>query len=98
MIQLLGTKDGVVKREDSIDLQQFPNGVQFDIPGADHDNLYRPQGRGSEAHSEWELRYKLLRWAILECDPKKPKQIPSALQERVTVDPGKGLLKAVPYL
>lgn len=88
MIQLLGTKDGIVKREDSIDLQQFPNGVQFDIPGANHDNLYRPQGQGSEAHEEWELRYKLLRWAILQCDPKKPEQIPSALQERVTVYPG----------
>lgn len=86
MIQLLGTKDGVVKREDSIDLQQFPNGVQFDIPGADHDNLYRPQGQGSEAHDEWELRYKLLRWAILQCDPKSPEEIPSDLQKRVIVD------------
>lgn len=94
MIQLLGTEDGVVRREDSIDLQQFPNGVQFDIPGADHDNLYRPQGSGSEAHSEWELRYKLLRWAILECDPKKPKQIPSALQARVTVDPGESVTES----
>jgi hypothetical protein len=88
MIQLLGTKDGVVKREDSIDLQQFPNGVQFDIPGADHDNLYRPQGQGSDAHEEWELRYKLLRWAILQCDPQNPEQIPSALHKRVTLDPG----------
>lgn len=88
MIQLLGTKDGVVKREDSIDLQQFPNGVQFDIAGADHDNLYRPHGRGSEAHDEWEFRYNSLRWAILECDPKKPEQIPSALQEGITVNQG----------
>ena len=88
MIQLLGTKDGVVKREDSIDLQQFPNGVQFDIPGADHDNLYRPQGEGSEAHDEWELRYKLIQWAILQCNPKNPERIPSALQKRVMVDPG----------
>jgi hypothetical protein len=88
MIQLLGLDDRLVKREDSIDLQQFPNGVQFDIPGADHDNLYRPPGRGYETHKEWELRYKLLQWAILECDPKKPEQIPSALQERVKVDPG----------
>ncbi|MCY7333096.1 MAG: alpha/beta hydrolase [Pseudanabaena sp. CAN_BIN31] len=88
MIQLLGTEDGVVRREDSIDLRQFPNGVQFDVSGANHDNLYRPQGRGSEAHEEWELRYKLLLWAILRCDPKKPEQIPSALQESVTVDQG----------
>jgi hypothetical protein len=88
MIQLLGLDDRLVKREDSIDLQQFPNGVQYDVIGADHDSLYRPQGRGFETHKEWELRYKLLQWAILGCDPKKPEQIPYALQERVMVDPG----------
>lgn len=88
MIQLLGTEDGIVKREDSIDLQQFPNGVQFDIPGANHDNLYRPQGQYPKALEEWELRYKLIRWAILECDPKQPDQMPSDLQEQITVNPG----------
>ena len=87
MIQLLGTKDGVVTRKDSIDLQQFPNGVQFDIPDATHDNLYRPQGRGSKAHAEWELDYKLMRWAILQCDPKKPDAILSTLQEKVKIEP-----------
>ncbi|MBD2119385.1 hypothetical protein [Trichocoleus sp. FACHB-262] len=88
MIQLLGTQDGIVKREDSIDIQQFPNGVQFDIPEANHDNLYRPQGPSSQALEEWELRYKLLKWAILQYNPQKLEQIPSEFSSSVTVDSG----------
>jgi pimeloyl-ACP methyl ester carboxylesterase len=87
MIQLLGTQDGVVKREDSIDLQQFPNGLQLDMPEANHDNLYRPQGEDTVSQEEWEQRYQLLRWAILQCDPQQPAQIPSALQQYVTPAP-----------
>jgi pimeloyl-ACP methyl ester carboxylesterase len=87
MIQLLGTQDGVVKREDSIDLQQFPNGLQLDMPEANHDNLYRPQGADAVSQEEWEQRYKVLRWAILQCDPQQPAQIPSALQQYITPAP-----------
>lgn len=34
--QILGTKDSVVTRSDSIDLEQFPNAVHISIPEADH--------------------------------------------------------------
>lgn len=88
MIQVLGTQDGVVKRTDSIDLQAFPNGVQLDVPDARHDDFYYPKGRGSEALAEWDLRYKLLKWAILTYDPQKSQLIPSELQGNVSIDPG----------
>lgn len=93
MIQVLGTQDGVVKRTDSIDIQAFPNGVQLDVPYAKHDDFYYPKDRSSEALAEWNLRYKLLKWAILECDPKKSQLIPSELQGNVTVDAGENTTK-----
>ena len=34
--QILGTKDSMVKRTDSIDLEQFPNAVHISVDGADH--------------------------------------------------------------
>lgn len=86
MIQILGTEDGIVQREDSIDIQQFPNGVQLDIADVNHDNLYRPKGRNREASEEWNLRYKFLKWAILQCEPQKPEQIPSELRDGVMVN------------
>ncbi len=89
MIQVLGTQDGVVKRTDSIDLQAFPSGVQLDVPGAKHDDFYYPKGRNSEALAEWSLRYKLLKWVILQYDPQRTKLIPSELQRNLTIDPGK---------
>ncbi|MBD2502703.1 esterase/lipase family protein [Anabaena azotica] len=93
MIQVLGTQDGVVKRTDSIDIQAFPNGVQLDIPGAKHDDFYYPKGRNSEALAEWNLRYKLLKWAIFQYDPQKSQLIPTELQGNVTVDPGEHITK-----
>ncbi|HEY9853291.1 MAG TPA: hypothetical protein V6D28_27715 [Leptolyngbyaceae cyanobacterium] len=89
MIQILGTEDGIVKREDSIDIQQFPNGVQFDIADANHHNIYRPKGRNIEAREEWNLRCKFLKWAILQYNPQKNEQIPSEHRDSVTVYPGK---------
>ena len=87
MVQLLGIQDSLVKRKDSIDIQQFPNGVQFDISDANHHNIYHPQGRNSEALEEWELRYKVIKWAILQCNPQEPEQIPSELRSGVTINP-----------
>lgn len=88
MIQVLGTQDGIVKRTDSIDLQAFPNGVQLDVPDAGHDDFYYPKGHGSEALAEWNLRYKLLKWAILTYNPQKSQLVPSELQGNVSIDPG----------
>ena len=92
MIQLLGTKDTVVKREDSIDLQQFPNGVQFDVPEAGHDDLYRPAKRyawqrGAQAGEAWELRYSLLQWAVVQYDAKQTSTLPAFLSEKISISP-----------
>ncbi len=89
MIQLLGTKDGMVKREDSIDLQQFPHGVQFDIPGVGHDDIYRPPRRSAKSSETWDLRYQLLQWAILQYDPKQTIKIPDFLSKRIAISPTK---------
>lgn len=89
MIQLLGTQDSIVKREDSIDLQQFPNGVQFDVPDASHDDLYRPSGKGTHASAEWDARYQLLQWAILQYNPKQTASIPSFLSKKISISPVK---------
>ena len=43
-VQLLGTKDGVVKREDSIDLDAFPDAVPINISGAGHGDLHLLEG------------------------------------------------------
>ena len=88
MIQILGTEDSLVKREDSIDIQQFPNGVQFDIADVNHDNLYRPKERNLEVSEEWNLRYKFLKWAILQYEPQTTEQIPSENRGSVTVNSG----------
>ena len=94
MIQVLGTQDGVVKRSDSIDLQAFPNGAQLDIPGAKHDDFYYPKGRDRSALAEWDLRYKLLKWAILTYDPQEAHPIPFELQGNVSIDSGQSATEA----
>jgi pimeloyl-ACP methyl ester carboxylesterase len=89
MIQILGTSDDTVKRTDSIDLQSFPNGVQLDIPDANHQDLYYPKGKSVEALAEWSLRYQLLKWAIVDYNPQNLNLVPDELQGTVNVDPGR---------
>ena len=64
VVQLLGTRDGVVSRNDSIDIEQFPNAFQKDVAGATHRNLYR-----LDKAEDPEARYQLLREAILSAVP-----------------------------
>lgn len=51
VVQLLGTNDTLVSTNDSIDVEQFPNGSYIQIPDADHNTLHRldlspdPDGR-----------------------------------------------------
>ena len=40
-VQLLGSSDALVGREDSIDLTSFPNSELWDVPGGTHSNLHR---------------------------------------------------------
>jgi hypothetical protein len=93
MIQILGINDDTVKRTDSIDLQSFPNGVQLDVPDANHRDLYYPKGNDVEALEEWSLRYQLLKWAILDYDPQNLTRVPDVLKGTVTVDLGRTATK-----
>jgi hypothetical protein len=80
MIQILGLDDKIVRKEDSRDIKQFPNGIQLDIPDTNHRNIYRPSGKDSKSIERWEERYKVLSWAVLRCDPKSteiPADIPN---------------------
>jgi hypothetical protein len=61
VVQLLGTRDQLVTREDSTDLLQFPKVTAFDVADATHDNLHRP-----DASEDPASRYKLLRHAVFE--------------------------------
>ena len=56
IVQLLGTKDGVVDKEDSKDLLAFPGGHYLEVPDADHKVLYRIELAPDPA-----LRYAVLR-------------------------------------
>lgn len=42
--QLLGTGDRLVRREDSLDVEQFPNAHHKDVPGATHLDIYQLEG------------------------------------------------------
>ncbi|HEY2853730.1 MAG TPA: alpha/beta hydrolase [Gemmatimonadaceae bacterium] len=41
VVQLIGTEDDVLRRDDSIDLEQFPTAYHLDVPGAGHQTLHR---------------------------------------------------------
>jgi hypothetical protein len=45
MVQLLGTRDGIVNHDDSIDLDAFPDAPPRRIAGATHDDLHMIEGR-----------------------------------------------------
>jgi pimeloyl-ACP methyl ester carboxylesterase len=68
VVQMLGTRDGMVRREDSIDLEQFPNAYQIDVPGANHGNLSDLRGDDPEG------RYALYRSAFFDAAPPVPKR------------------------
>jgi pimeloyl-ACP methyl ester carboxylesterase len=68
VVQLLGAEDSLVKREDSIDVEQFDNAYLIDVPGANHEDLYELQ-----ATDDPESRYLLLRDAFVNARPEKGK-------------------------
>ena len=55
VIQLLGTRDDLVSRDDSVDIEQFPSAYYIEIPGAGHADLHHLTGV-----FESEERYALL--------------------------------------
>ena len=49
IVQILGTKDGVVSPADSIDLEQFPNAHQVQVPDETHAEVYFLKNEGRKA-------------------------------------------------
>jgi len=70
VVQLLGTEDWVVTRDDSIDIQQFPSGYYIEVPDANHANLYEIDGTRDP-----EGRYALLKDAFVNPTPIKGQSI-----------------------
>ncbi len=64
VVQILGTRDSLVSRDDSIDIEQFADSYIIDIPDANHENLFQLQGI-----EEPEVRYALLRDAFVHNQP-----------------------------
>jgi pimeloyl-ACP methyl ester carboxylesterase len=50
VIQVLGTRDGLVSREDSLDLRQPQRFRTIEIPGATHADVYRTRGSAHPNH------------------------------------------------
>ena len=72
VVQFLARGDELVKREDSLDIEQFPNAWQSDVPGASHGDLHQiPAGD--------DARYDTLRQGILEA---KPVNLPEGTSRR----------------
>jgi hypothetical protein len=64
VVQLLGTRDELVTREDSIDIEQFDNGYYISVPDAGHADLYR-----LDKAKDADGRYALLRDAFVHARP-----------------------------
>lgn len=60
IVQVLGRDDGIVSREDSIDLEQFPNAYHIPIPDVNHVDLpLMNKGKHSD------LRFQIIRDVLL---------------------------------
>lgn len=62
VVQFLGRGDRYVDRDDSLDIEQFGDACQYDVPGATHDDVHKVPD--SDA-----ARYEVLRYGILEPVP-----------------------------
>jgi alpha-beta hydrolase superfamily lysophospholipase len=77
VVQLLGDRDSLVAREDSLDIEQFQAAAQVELPGT-HTDLPRLQ-----AAPDPEDRYLILRRAIVgQIQPTQPPNLPQ--------EPGQG--------
>jgi len=64
VIQLLGTKDENITRDDSVDLEQFSDAFHIDVPDAEQTNIHR-----IDLAEDIGERYKLIREAIIGEEP-----------------------------
>ncbi|MFN6540048.1 MAG: lipase family alpha/beta hydrolase [Nostoc sp. EkiNYC01] len=80
IVQLLGAKDGKITRDDSVDLEQFPDAFHIDIPDAEYTNIHRV-----DYAEDSEERYHLIREAILSNQPldENPNLAPSIARNNV---------------
>ncbi|QLE59889.1 alpha/beta fold hydrolase [Nostoc sp. TCL26-01] len=67
VVQILGSRDGIVRREDSKDVLAFPRSHYLQVPDADHRRLYR-----LEFAADPELRYAVLRQGFIGEFPDEP--------------------------
>lgn len=74
VVQMIGTEDDVLHRDDSIDLEQFPTAYHIDVPGAGHQSLHR-----FDLTPDPERTYSLFREAFVG------ESLPHAAQRRVPV-------------
>jgi pimeloyl-ACP methyl ester carboxylesterase len=87
IIQLLGTADGLVSREDSIDVVQFRNAEHISVPGANHQDLYRLDLLNDEVSKN--ERYSIIRRVIIsELPSEKPSMITEEKNLVVFILPG----------
>jgi pimeloyl-ACP methyl ester carboxylesterase len=87
VVQVLGLDDQIVRKEDSHDIKQFPNGIQLDVSDTNHTNIYRPCGKDDKSIEQWEKRYKVLSWATLRCNPRST-EIPADIPNIKEIDIG----------
>jgi len=66
VVQVLGTDDGVVDRDDSRDLLAFPEGHTLEVPSADHKAIHR-----LDLAKDPDLRYSVLRNALIAPFPER---------------------------
>ena len=62
IVQVLGSQDDYVRREDNIDFQQFPNAFHLVVPGARHGNIFY-------SSSDSIVRFAVFREAFLGARP-----------------------------
>ena len=70
IVQLRGTDDKVVRRDDSYDMEQFPTAYYISVPGAKHKNLFRLDTAPDPAG-----RFALLRDSFVHDQPRDGENI-----------------------
>lgn len=70
VVQLLGTRDELVTRDDSVDVEQFQNGFYIQVPDATHGNLFR-----LDCAEDPSGRYAIIRDAFVHERPKNAENI-----------------------
>jgi alpha-beta hydrolase superfamily lysophospholipase len=64
VVQMVGTEDDILRRDDNIDLEQFPTAFHIDVPGGGHTTLHR-----LDLSPNPELTYALFREAFVSPRP-----------------------------